>query len=200
MSPAILEMVEINAMEVLGKLNPKYTFHSQFHTQEVVAFSKLIGKKCKLTAMEQQVVLIAAWYHDTGYIRSPHNHEDHSVVIAENFLKTNYYSSHNLRKVISCIRATKFPQRPSNLLEAVLCDADMMHLSNEQYWSKNILLCKELEFINQSKIRNDQWCCENLNFLTQHCYHTSFGKNVLNKQKMKHLDENVRRLESLKAV
>ena len=92
MNTGILEKVEINALEVLSKLDHKYTFHCTNHTHEVVTFSRIIGKKCNLTPEELQVVLIAAWYHDTGYTRSPHNHEDHSVAIAENFLKTNDYS------------------------------------------------------------------------------------------------------------
>ena len=196
----ILTQVNRYAKDILGKLNECYFFHSAQHTCEVVEASKIIAKHCNLKSIDRELVLISCWFHDTGFSISPFNHEDHSATIAQRFLELEHYQPKRIDKIIGCIQATKLPQRPSNLIESVVCDAHMFHLSTKEYWVKNQLLKNEREHINNRIIRNDQWCHENLNFLSQHQYHTEYGKKVLAKQKQTHLIQNVQKLEALKTL
>ncbi len=196
----ILDHAAGHVEEILNGLHPGFTFHNILHTYEVVSASKIIGKACGLNEEEMEIVLIAAWYHDSGFWISPHNHEDHSTAIASQFLVMHKVSSDRSKAVISCIQATKIPQSPADNLQAVLCDADMFHLSGDQYWLKNQALRREQEFIRKKCFRDDQWCHENLNFLTQHHFHTEYGLRVLTEGKRKHMNENVRQLEALKVL
>lgn len=184
--------------ETLKKLSNIYTFHCLQHTIEVVNASVRIAKHCNLSSSELELVLIASWFHDTGYKISPFNHEEHSIKIAREFLSERGYPDQGIMMISGCIKATQLPQTPKNLLEEVICDADMFHLSTDDYWSKNQLLKRELELLTKSQVRNDQWCFENLNFLRQHQYHTEYGKNVLSKRKRAFLSMNVQKLESFK--
>lgn len=194
----MLKEVSKYAEGILRNLNKDYFFHSIHHTREVVEAAKSIGSYCSLDPYDLELVIISCWFHDTGFGISPFNHKDHSASIAKNFLETRKYPDKNIKKVVGCIRATQLPQNPLNILEAVVCDADMYHLSTSDYWHKNQLLKKETELIIKKKIRNDQWCNENLNFLSQHQYHTEYGNSVLTKHKRAHLMQNVQNLESLK--
>ena len=184
----------------LSNLNSGYRFHGIDHTREVVRAARKIANECKLGTQDATLVQIAAWYHDTGFSISPFNHEFHSKEIARQFLMANSFPKSYIDQVIDCIRTTRMPQQPKNLIEAVICDAVMYHLAGNEYWKKNISLKREQEFITNKKIRDDQWCHENLNFLTQHRYCTDYGKRVLKKFKLSHLSENVRRLEALKTA
>ena len=47
--------------------------------------------------------------------------------------------------VKAAILATEFPQKPSTLLEEILCDADFSHLGDKDYLEKNQLLRLEWE-------------------------------------------------------
>lgn len=196
----ILRCVSHYVKEILKNLSSIYTFHSLQHTIEVVEASMEIARHCNLGSNELELVLIASWFHDTGFKISPYNHEVHSIKIAREFLRERRYPEQGIMKISGCIKATQLPQNPQNLLEEIVSDADMFHLSTRDYWCKNQLLKRELELLTQSEVRNDQWCFENLNFLRQHQYHTEYGKNVLSKHKQANLSKNVQKLESLKAL
>jgi len=42
------------------------------------------------------------------------------------------------------IMATKIPQSPKNLLEQIICDADLDYLGRERYEENSLLLLQEL--------------------------------------------------------
>lgn len=194
----IVEQAALYSKDVLNKLSKNYTFHNILHTYEVVEASMIIAKHCNLNPVDSELVLISCWFHDTGFSISPFNHEEYSASIAKQFLTLKRYRPKKITKIIGCIRATRLPQEPSNLIESIVCDADMFHLSTNEYWVKNQSLKNEREHISNAAIRNDQWCYEILNFLSQHQYHTEYGRKILSKNKQAHLIQNVRKLEALK--
>jgi predicted metal-dependent HD superfamily phosphohydrolase len=91
--------------------------------------SKTIGAACRLSAEELEGVILAAWFHDAGYVEAIEGHEEKSVEIATSFLRENGYPQEKIARVAACIRATKMPQNPKTLMEQVLCDADISHLA-----------------------------------------------------------------------
>ncbi|MGI9543716.1 MAG: HD domain-containing protein [Cyclobacteriaceae bacterium] len=180
-----------------NKLSNKLKFHNLRHTLDVISAVHIIGEKSNLDPGAMEVVVLAAWYHDTGFSKSYQNHEYESRQIAAKFLKQIDYPTDVISKILGCIRATRIPQKPLNLLERIICDADLFHLSQSDYWTKNKLLREELSLVFSRPIRDDQWCYENLNFLCQHDYHTPYGKEVLARLKNKHLKRNIEKLEAL---
>ncbi|MDH3649978.1 MAG: HD domain-containing protein, partial [Saprospiraceae bacterium] len=105
--------------------NAELPYHNLRHTVQVVNASREIGIALRLIPSEMEIVELAAWFHDTGYLTKPEQHEEASVGIACAYLHGLQYPARLIQKVASCIRATKCPQQPSNLLEEILCDADM---------------------------------------------------------------------------
>ena len=49
------------------------------------------------------------------------------------------------------------PQSPNNTLEQVLCDADLLHLAQDDYFKKADLLHKEIESTKLCKISEKEW-------------------------------------------
>ncbi len=182
------------AKAVLESLPSDLSFHNIAHTKYVVEGVEIIGKRSyDLSKEEIEILKIAAWYHDTGYIKQKKNHEKLSQKLAEQYLKTTNYSPDKIRKVCDCIRATDLDKTPKTKLEKVLCDADLRHLSDPNYLKFAELLRKELEDHFNYSFTDRQWLEGNVSFLSDHRYHTPYGHDVLEKRKQ----VNITKLKNL---
>ncbi len=76
------------------------------------------------------------------------------------------------------IAATKIPQRPKNILEKIVADADLFYLGTPDYKQYSEKLYKELKHFDPS-INDEKWLKIQVNFLSSHSYHTKYGKEVL---------------------
>ncbi len=172
-------------------------YHDLEHTQEVVNASKEIGIASNLSDDELETVLIAAWFHDTGYYKGMKNHEANSRDVAEEFLKKEGAGKEKIEAVGGCIMATKIPQNPLNLMEEVLCDADLYHVSTTEFFKKSELLRKEFSLVFPDEIQLDEWFKNSIKFLKNHSFFTSYAKEKLlpakkeNLKKMKVLYKDI---------
>jgi predicted metal-dependent HD superfamily phosphohydrolase len=174
--------------ELMGEsLSKDLSYHNLQHTREVVEAALEIGEKTDLTEDQMEMVVLAAWLHDTGYSNGKDNHELESKSIANKILEEQNYPYDRLKTVLDSIEATRMPQSPKTLVAEVLCDADLFHLANDQFRAKSILLKQELEVHRKTDINDEEWLQENLDFFKQHRYFTNFGKYVLEPRKSKNL-------------
>jgi len=180
-----------------NKLSSKLSFHNLEHTELVVNGATKIGIEEGLNAKECEIIIIAAWFHDTGFIESYNNHELASSMIAKDKLKELGYPKKVINEVISCIISTSVDSDLNNHLQEVLHDADSIHLSLDNYWKWNERLKKEIRYFENNNLRADQWYFQNLQFLKNHQYFTSYGQNVLEPLKQLHLSTNIKKLEDL---
>jgi predicted metal-dependent HD superfamily phosphohydrolase len=161
------------------KLAPWVAYHDYQHTDETYRASREIGRACGLGPAEIEIVLIAALFHDTGYIETVVGHEERSVAIATGFLRKKGYPEDNIRAVAGCIMATTVPQRPRNLLEQVVCDADMLYVGREEFFHKNDLLRSEQEGREGTGVDPVEWRRRSLAFLEAQKYHTPYCRGKL---------------------
>ncbi len=184
------------------KIDPKYTFHDLEHTAQVVASARLLGTAFSLSDSELDLLLVAAWFHDSGYFGGPDGHEARSADLCEAFLKEKGASDADVSIARACILATKVPQNPKAILEQILCDADLAHLGMDIYYDRNSRLRQEFA-IAQNRIYNEiEWLDFELNFLSAHDYHTVVAREQFNKRKAKHIQQVLkqkRRLQPDKA-
>jgi predicted metal-dependent HD superfamily phosphohydrolase len=173
--------------ELLKKELPhNFVYHNYNHTLDVVRACKEIGKKTDLSDDEMETVLLAAWFHDTGYIKTYDGHEERSAEIAEKFLRENNVSDGKLEEVKSCILATKYPPSPKNRLEEVVCDADLEHIATDDYTDKSDLL--RVEWERQGKSYSDlDWMKQEIEFLSQHRFFTKYARKQFEEAKIAHL-------------
>jgi len=168
-------------------------YHDLEHTQEVVNASEEIGMACNLSDDELETVLIAAWFHDTGYYKGMKDHEANSRDVAEEFLKQEGAGKEKIEAVGGCIMATKIPQKPLNIMEEVLCDADLYHVSTREFFKKSELLRKEFSLVFPDEIQLDEWFKNSIKFLKSHSFFTSYAKEKLLPAKK----ENLKKLKVL---
>jgi predicted metal-dependent HD superfamily phosphohydrolase len=152
-------------------------FHTVRHARAVAKASREIGGACQLTEDDLEVVTLAAWFHDTGYLEGIEGHEERSVRIATAFLRDHGYPEEKIARIAGCIRATRLPQKPKNLLEQVLCDADIAHLASKDFFKVTELIRSEIEHRMRLKLTEEEWLTMNADFVAGHRYHTGCARS-----------------------
>jgi len=187
----LLQSARLLVTDLLSnKLSKNIKFHTLIHTQEVVAACEKLGEYYHLPEDDRFALSMAAWFHDTGYTSGePKDHESRSVQIATDFLKTNAATDELIAKITGCINATRLPQSPENLLQEIICDADLFHLGTDGFDEKNRLLREELNGFGTNNVSKKDWRKINIRFLQRHEYFTSYGKEKLQPIKDQHLTE-----------
>lgn len=180
-------------------LDVKYVYHNLAHTQRVVDNVKKVSEAVKLPKLDTENLEIAAWFHDTGYIKGSKNHEEESVHIASKFLKEKKVSDKRIATISEIILATKIDVLPKNNLEEIIKDADTAHLASKNFLDFISLLRKEWELSLDKKYSNAEWITLNLSFLTQkHRYYSEYALKNWSKGKDKNLARLLKNQRKLK--
>lgn len=168
-------------------------FHNITHTLQVVEATKKIGSYYQLAEKDFFIILVAAYFHDIGYYTGPADgHEQRSAEIAESFLREKSVDEDTISTIKNCIKATRIPQHPQNLLEEIVCDADLFHLGSDDFTDRNKLMHREFESCKNKQVSKEDWRKGTIKLMENHHYHTQYAQLFLNEKKMKNL-------ESLKA-
>src|SRR6478672_3648110 len=171
-------------------VDPKFTFHNLHHTQQVVAAATEIANHYNLNDEDRLVVLLAAWFHDTGFKSGhPEEHEKESIHIATEFLQKHNADADLIQRVSSCIQATRMPQSPLSLVEKILCDADLFHLGSGDFKKMSQQLRLEQETHYGKEISKRDWRQRNIEFLESHQYFTDYCQEKLEPQKQEWIRE-----------
>jgi hypothetical protein len=170
-----------------GALPAWAVYHNIDHTEEIVRAAREIAEGCELSKSERELVELAAWFHDVGYTTTVAGHEEKSAQIAAEFLKANNYPQENIDKVVGCILATKIPQQPKNLLESVVCDADLIHLGKKRFFDRSNLLRMEIEMRTGTPFSDVEWLQKNIEFASQGTFHTAYAKEEFTARRIKNL-------------
>jgi predicted metal-dependent HD superfamily phosphohydrolase len=170
--------------EFLTQYLPKaYTYHSLDHIKDVVKQVALIAKKEKVKQADMLDLQLAAWLHDIGYIWEPKRHEEKGAEYATVLLKAFDFPTPKIQKITGMIMATKIPQTPKNILEQIICDADLDYLGRPDYEKNSQLLLQELSLAKQ--ISALDWLHIQDGFLSKHQYFTKTSNASRNKLKLK---------------
>jgi predicted metal-dependent HD superfamily phosphohydrolase len=173
-------------------------YHTFEHAMTVARAAMEIGAACNLSADDLEIVILAAWFHDTGYVGTIEGHEEKSKEIAKDFLAKRGYPQDKVDKVLACIGATKMPQNPKTLLEQVLCDADISHLARKNFVESSELVRLEIEHRKGRKLTEIEWLTMNTKFVAGHRYHTEYAKATFAEQLAANLETLRKRLDKAK--
>ncbi|ALM48588.1 phosphohydrolase [Flavobacterium psychrophilum] len=176
------------------KLSPDYIYHNFNHTLRVVNNARSIAKAEGVGEDDTEALVLAAWFHDAGYIEGPLNHEERSGVMAVEFLTANGYTTTNAQHVADLIKVTKLGAEPQTRDEKIMRDADCSHFSDENYCNLSQLLREEWK-ITQGKTFTDlEWALINRNVLIhEHRFYSDYGKETLQPLK----EANIARLQNI---
>ncbi len=171
--------------EVLSReLNPHYLYHNLRHTLDVIENTQIIGKAEGLESIDLWILKIAALFHDTGFLEQRKHHE---IAGVEYFKKQVGFELDNnlIEKISNCILATQMPQNPKNILECVICDADLDYLGRNDFEEIGLDLFQELKYCNEIATETE-WDEMQVKFLQHHIFHTHYSKTNREPIKQQH--------------
>jgi len=166
---------------LINNLPKEYTYHTIHHIRDVVFQSERIAKKEKISKEDVADLKLAAWLHDVGYIWEPARHEGRGAEYATTVLNAMDFPAQKINKITGMILATKIPQSPKNILEQIICDADLDYLGREGYAENSLLLLQELRL--KKAVSETDWLKIQDQFLTKHAYFTKTSNSTRHKLK-----------------
>ena len=198
----IIEKTKVFATDLLtNTLDPKHLYHNLKHTERVVKSTKELLDAHNLSAEENEILLLTAWLHDTGYIKGTVNHEDNSCIIAKDFLIAEGYDDLKIQKVLACIQATKRYYQPQNIYEMIIRDADSSHFGQKSYWETSDYLREELSLLGIADYSTKEWCDANMEmFKKEHRFFTEYAKENWQTGKDKNLKKLVKDKKAEKQI
>lgn len=175
-------------LDKLEKELPEHLFyHNLKHTIDVTNQVEVIGRGEGINDEELLYLKTAALFHDAGHIIESKNHEFHSTQIANEILPKYGYEPHQIKVINSIIMATQLPPQPQNLLQNIICDADLDYLGRSDFIPVSGTLYKELQ--TQGIVTNiDDWNRMQIKFLTGHQFFTKTANSLREVNKQKQID------------
>ncbi|MCF8275415.1 MAG: HD domain-containing protein [Flavobacteriales bacterium] len=163
------------------------TYHGHHHTIDVMEATERIGRSEGLNEVDLRLALVAAAYHDCGFLYGHKDHELKGCEIARELLPQFGFTSEEVDQICRMIMATKVPQEPKDQLSQILCDADLDYLGREDFEAIATNLFHELRELKIVETI-ESWNRIQLSFLAQHSYHTNYGKEYRQLSKQMHLE------------
>jgi len=180
-------------------LSSDYIYHNFNHTLRVINSVKILIENENVSPEDAELLLIASWFHDSGYIEGGENHEKRSGTIAESFLKDNNFPEEKIEKVKMLILATEMTREPETHLEKIMRDADCSHFGDVNYFNYCDLLKDEWKATIGKEFTKLEWAETNLNFISKiHRFYTNYAQKQWQPQKDANISIIQEKINSLK--
>ena len=168
------EEIHHRAFQLLETELPSFlTYHSPLHTAYVMEQAEMIAAHEQIDSQELLLIKIASMLHDIGFIQQYKNHEEAGCQIAIDLLGELSFDPQEIDKVCGMIMATKIPQSPKTMSERIVADADLEYLGTDLFLPVSRLLFQELQYLDD-ELTNADFQRIQIDFLTNHSYHTEF--------------------------
>jgi len=170
-------------------------YHDLRHTTDVCAAVERLALMEGIEGDDIFLLKTAALYHDAGFVKQYANNEDIGAALAQEVLPRFGYTQEQIDKIGRLIQATKVPQKPTNHLQQIICDADLDYLGGDEFHLIGDKLKREL--MERDIISSDkQWDELQVKFLEAHTYFTKTAIELRRANKLARLEEVKERLKT----
>lgn len=174
-------------LDKIKKELPQYFYyHNADHALDVYTAAKLIAAGEGVSGYELDLLLTAAYYHDSGFLFGQANHEEGSCKNARQYLPQFGYTTDEIEQVCDIIMATKMPQSPHNHLGQIICDADLDYLGRNDFFILSKRLFSELVITDHLESELE-WDRQQVKFLQSHHYFTKTALRLRAEGENEHL-------------
>jgi len=176
-------------------------YHDANHTlhpsKGVVAAANRIALSERISEPDRELLIVAAYFHDTGYIRQFGKNEPIAARMAGRILKLIGYKPGEIKRVQNMILATDLARKPKTRVEKILCDADLDHFGRIDFFEMDGKL-REGRRVRGINVSDDaKWYKGTLEVIKNHHYYTRSQKELRDKAKQKNLQKLLTKLEQL---
>ncbi len=187
-----------------------HPYHNIDHTFGVYLRTKYLCECEGITWDEKEDMLIAALFHDTGFIEIYKKNEPKGAQIARSWLQKKHHNEDRIKRVERIIMATTFPDsaewlfhRPTDIFEEIIQDADMDNLGCKNSFTLSAAIYDEIRVFGHSTLSFFEYLKMDREIFTQFHFHTRTAKSERNFQKNQNLnmlEEVILREEEIKTV
>ena len=171
--------------------------HTLHPTKGVVAVANSIAVSENISEHDRELLIAAAYFHDTGYIREYDKNEPIAARMAGRILKLIGYQPPEIEKIQKMILATDLAREPKTHIEKILCDADLDHLGRDDFFELDGKL-REGRRIRGLDVSDDaKWYKGTLKILKMHRFYTQSQKKLKEKEKQKNKKKLLKLLENI---
>jgi hypothetical protein len=171
--------------------------HTLHPTKGVVAVANRIAISENISEHDRELLITAAYFHDTGYIREYDKNEPIAARMSGRILKLIGYKPKEVEKVQKMIRSTDLEREPKTLVEKILCDADLDNFGREDFFKLDGKL-REGRRIRGLDVSDDaKWYRSTLEIIKKHQYYTESQKKLREKGKQKNIKLLLNKLENI---
>lgn len=179
LSTKLVERASEYVLELLNEnLSPKFVFHNQRYTVQIVHAVSVISKAEEVALNDQFILKVAAWFHHVGFIERKKNHREISAEIAADFLRSFEVEAEAVDQVTSTILKSESPWDVSSTLDMILYDADYYFLAASNYREMLDRRREEMTQI-QGPLSALVWADFIEECFVQHQYLTNYGQEFL---------------------
>jgi predicted metal-dependent HD superfamily phosphohydrolase len=174
--------------------NADHTLHP---TKGVVAVANNIAMSENISEHDRELLITAAYFHDTGYIRAYEKNEPIAARMAGRILKLIGYKPNEVEKIQRMILLTDPEIEPNTRVEKILCDADLDNLGREDFLKLDGKL-REGQHARGIDVSDDvKWYRNTLEFIKKHQYYTESQKKLREKGEQKNIKRLLNKLENI---
>jgi predicted metal-dependent HD superfamily phosphohydrolase len=171
--------------------------HTLHPTKGVVAAANGIAISEKISDLDRELIIAAAYFHDSGFIREYGKNEPIAARMAGRILKLIGYKPNEIEKIQKMILATDLVVEPKTHVEKILCDADLDHFGRDDFFKLDAKL-REGRRIRGLDVSDDaKWYKGTLAVITNHQYYTESQKKLREKEKQKNIKRLLNKLEEI---
>lgn len=157
-----------------ARLPKELSYHGVHHTIYVLDAATRIAAHEGISEQEKEWLYTAVLLHDIGFIETYHNHEEKGIEIATPIMLNFGFLPFEIQLVNNLIRRTRIPQSATNLLEKIICDADLDYLGTDDFFPIGNMLFDE--FLQYGIVKDEkEWNRLQVSFLSGHSYYTDFA-------------------------
>ena len=176
-------------------------YHDANHTlhpaKGVVAAANSIAISEKISELDRELLITAAYFHDTGYIREYEKNEPIAARMAGRILKLIGYKPSEIEKIQKMILATDLAVEPKTHIEKILCDADLDHFGRKDFFKLDGKL-REGRRIRGIDVSDDaKWYRGTLSIIANHQYYTQSQRKLRENEKQKNIKRLLEKLQNI---
>ncbi|MGD8520363.1 MAG: HD domain-containing protein [Desulfobacterales bacterium] len=171
--------------------------HTLHPTRGVVAVANRIAVSESISEHDRELLITAAYFHDTGYIREYDKNEPIAARMASRILKIIGYKPNEIEKIQKMILSTDLACEPKTHLEKILCDADLDNLGREDFFKLDGKL-REGRRARGIDVSDDaKWYKGTLEIIKNHQYYTDSQKKLREKGKQENIKKLLDKLKNI---
>lgn len=191
----ILDQASEHVQHFLIEKQPSHlVFHTYDHTEAVVKKTKEIAEEANLNGEAREDLLLAAWFHDTGFVEDPQNHEKKSAAIAGKFLDEKQWPKARTERIKEWIQSTTEGVEPKAKEAKILHDADWSFLGRKRFFRRAELLRLEEERLYDKKYTHREWQQKMLDLQLSTDFYTPEANDLFGTRKNKNIVKQRKKL------